>query len=257
MAARFWRGTGDGNWGSTGNWSATSGGATGASVPGVADDVTFDVNGNNNCTINASARSCKTLTITSGYTATITHTQQLTVAGNITLHNGYTIAGSGLLVISASSTIVTGGKIWPNSVTLSSTSGLTYTINTNTFQINGTLTIGTGATTTFAGSFGFNCTNLSIPSISAITVTLKDGTTYAVSGQIYVYLSRTGSNVLITSSHASNKAILTVSYGAEIRLNCAFTRIDASAGRPLRTFNGVVTDCDYIQSFYDLKTAAA
>lgn len=41
MAARYWVG-GSGTWTSTLKWSATSGGATGASVPTAADDVYFD-----------------------------------------------------------------------------------------------------------------------------------------------------------------------------------------------------------------------
>ncbi len=45
MAARFWVG-GSGTWSTTNttNWSATSGGAGGASVPGASDDVTIDGN---------------------------------------------------------------------------------------------------------------------------------------------------------------------------------------------------------------------
>ena len=43
MADRYWRGgTGTWNTTSTTNWSATSGGPSGASVPTVADSVFFD-----------------------------------------------------------------------------------------------------------------------------------------------------------------------------------------------------------------------
>jgi hypothetical protein len=57
MAARFWVG-GTGTWSAsnTTNWAATSGGAGGASVPGAADDVTF----------NGSSGSGGTITIDSG-----------------------------------------------------------------------------------------------------------------------------------------------------------------------------------------------
>lgn len=53
MADRFWRG-GAGTWNSsnTANWSTTSGGSGGASVPSAADDVYFDSNsGTGTCTI--------------------------------------------------------------------------------------------------------------------------------------------------------------------------------------------------------------
>ncbi len=41
-ADRYWVGGASGNWNSTGNWSASSGGASGASVPGANDNVVFD-----------------------------------------------------------------------------------------------------------------------------------------------------------------------------------------------------------------------
>jgi hypothetical protein len=47
MAARFWVG-GTGTWSAsnTTNWSATSGGASGASVPGTVDNVFFNAKKN-------------------------------------------------------------------------------------------------------------------------------------------------------------------------------------------------------------------
>ena len=259
MAARYWIGTGTGNWGSTGNWSATSGGATGASVPGASDDVTFDGNGNNPCTIDTSSRSCLSLTVAAGFTNTITHTQQLTVGGNITLHSGYTIAGSGLLVISASSTIVTGGKVWPNSVTLSDTTGLTYTINTNAFEITGTLNLGVGASTTFAGTAGFIVGTLSSIDTDASTITLKESITYTINALFSCYLSRVGSVVLFTSAHASTKAnILMPNNGTNIcNVLADFTRIDASGGRSINTFGGTITDCLNVNQYYDYKGTAS
>jgi len=44
MATRYWVGTGTWDASSTSNWSASSGGATGVSVPTTADDVIFDAN---------------------------------------------------------------------------------------------------------------------------------------------------------------------------------------------------------------------
>lgn len=57
MAARFWvGGTGPWNSTSTANWSATSGGAAGASAPTSGDNVTFDANsGTGTCTADATA----------------------------------------------------------------------------------------------------------------------------------------------------------------------------------------------------------
>jgi hypothetical protein len=43
MADRYWVG-GSGSWNSTTKWSATSGGASGASVPTASDNAIFDAN---------------------------------------------------------------------------------------------------------------------------------------------------------------------------------------------------------------------
>jgi hypothetical protein len=73
MANRFWVNGGTGNWNSTTNWSATSGGSSGASVPGTADDVYFNGSGNSNCTINVNTgNEVRSLNFDSGYTATVT-----------------------------------------------------------------------------------------------------------------------------------------------------------------------------------------
>lgn len=142
MAARYLVSGGDGNWGSTNNWSATSGGASGASFPTSADDVTFDINsGATNITINASVRACKTLTITADYTGTLTMTNALSVAGSITLGANMTIAGSGTLTMNSGGTLTSNGKTWPNALTLSSSG---HILGDN-WTVLGTATIG-GAT---------------------------------------------------------------------------------------------------------------
>lgn len=61
MANRYWVG-GSGNWKDTPHWSATSGGAGGASVPSFSDDVFFDANSANapfEVTINSSLNYCR------------------------------------------------------------------------------------------------------------------------------------------------------------------------------------------------------
>lgn len=70
MASRYWVG-GAGTWDgtSTTHWSATSGGAGGASVPTSADDVFFDANSGSgvlNCAgdVDIGTRSCRNLSFT-------------------------------------------------------------------------------------------------------------------------------------------------------------------------------------------------
>jgi hypothetical protein len=85
MATRYWVG-GAGNWSSTTKWSATSGGASGASVPISTDDVVFDASSGLVAAIATvdTAQTCATLTLTPSATvgfSTIAITVSLTVTG--------------------------------------------------------------------------------------------------------------------------------------------------------------------------------
>ena len=89
---RYWVG-GTGNWGNTARWSASSGGATGASVPTVSDDVFFDANSftaaGQTVTVNgAGYRNCKSMNWTgSKFNPTFAKaaaSSGLNVNGNIT-----------------------------------------------------------------------------------------------------------------------------------------------------------------------------
>jgi len=66
MADRYWVG-GDGSWNSTTKWSASSGGASGASVPTAADNAIFDANSGGGVHYTATvtdAATCANLTFT-------------------------------------------------------------------------------------------------------------------------------------------------------------------------------------------------
>lgn len=107
MANRYWVG-GTGAWDSsnTTNWSASSGGAGGASIPTSSDAAIFDASsGAGVCT--ASSRNCLTLVCT-GYTGTLT--DQVNVFGTaITLSSGGTYTGL-TIVAGASCTFTSAGK---------------------------------------------------------------------------------------------------------------------------------------------------
>ncbi len=400
MAARYWIGNGTNtNWNSSPltNWSATSGGVVRVAAPTVADDVIFDgagVAGNSNSTLSATA-SMLSLTISAGYTQTITFNAVPTVAGNLTIHNGFTIAGSSSMTISAASTITSNGKTWPNAMTwgagtksvsgnLTITGNLTtsttqtinlsgnisiggtYIVSSNTtltpsaaetltangitlqnassqgtakiiltggtwsattasgfinnpmdlqgnvtisgavyintgvvltyvsgtctttgstlnivndvtlntagitwnnvtltnnnptvtinslFSIAATLTIGVSCS--FAGTSGWTTHTLNETITGSNTTTLKEALTYTITNSLTSFSSRNGSSLLFTSTHASTKAILTLQNGASCNCLANFTRIDASGGRPIRSFNGTITDCINIQEFHDLST---
>tara|TARA_R110000868_G_scaffold96848_6_gene266368 strand:+ start:2127 stop:3677 length:1551 start_codon:yes stop_codon:yes gene_type:complete len=223
MAARFWVGNAaflglSNNWnyntaGVT-NWGSASGLIDNVAPPTIADNVTFNgagLYGNQNSTISATI-TCLSLTITGGYSGTMTHNAVLTVAGNVTLNTSYTIAGSSSMTISAASTINSGGKIWPNN--MSFTGNNTKTISTNNLVISGTLTCSTISTTinkTTSETLtigGLTATNNCLGNIS---VTLTGGTWSGATGDVPWDLTLAG-NITISSVSRSG-GVMTYSSG--------------------------------------------
>ena len=211
-ASRYWVGGGSSaNWNAAGptNWSATSGGAGNASVPGSTDDVIFDgagASGNTASTISATI-TVLSFTVTSGYTNTITHNAVLTVAGNVTLRTSYTIAGSSGMTISAASTITSNGKTWPNSMTWSNAN--TKTISGN-FTISGTLTLSGGSNViNQTGTDTLIINGLTASSASSGTARIKlVGGTWSGNNTIQNNLDIAG-NVTLSGSIAYNTGTLT------------------------------------------------
>lgn len=129
MADRYWVG-GSGTWdtSSTTNWSASTGGASGASAPTATDNVFFDA---------ASASGNYTVAITDGSTCANISVARAT-AGTL----GVT---GGALLISGSWTSVATGVTWSASITFNATSG-SYTVTTGGLSF--------GAVTQFNGAGG-------------------------------------------------------------------------------------------------------
>lgn len=124
-ASRYWSGGMTAtslNWNyATGgtNWGSASGVIDNASVPASTDDVTFDgagLLGNTNSTISFIA-TILSLNITSGYTASMTHSADLNINGNITLSTGYTTLGTFGITSTSTSTITSNGRIWNRKMT--------------------------------------------------------------------------------------------------------------------------------------------
>jgi hypothetical protein len=173
--------------------------------------------------------------------------------GTLTYTSGTITTTSSTLSLLGTCTLNTNGITW-NNVTLTNTTGKTYTIN-SLLSISATLTIGNGATTTFAGSSGFTAATVTCVVTTAITVNFKESVTYTITASFSCFKSRTGSIVLFTSSHASTKANILMPNNGNNNCNllASFTRIDASGGRTINTFNGTITDCTNIQSYTDRK----
>jgi len=162
MAARFWVTGGTGNWNSTTNWSTTTGGASGASVPSTSDTATYDASsGAGTATLDISP-TIQTLTMT-GFTGTLafgTNTISLNSTGTIfTGATTMTVTGTPLIICTDSS--ATSRTISPGAVTEANSISFRFTAGT------GSLTVSTGAyrdldftdgvnPTGFAGAFSNN-----------------------------------------------------------------------------------------------------
>ena len=160
-ANRFWVGILAGNWNNTLNWSASSGGLGGASVPAVADIAIFDGGslGVNigNCIINT-AVSVSGMTVSAGYTGTISQgantisvsgaatfgggtftggTANITIGTNFTLNGTAFTSSSGILEVDGATAAFTTAGFVHNSgtVRLNSFGGLTLTGISPTFFI--------------------------------------------------------------------------------------------------------------------------
>lgn len=108
---RYWIGTTSKKVSNVLNWSETSGGVVGASVPTDTNDVFFDAAGNNACSLDVDV-SCKSLTMVSGYTSawkdggkTITCS-----GGNFNVSPGGTFSQTGTLTMASVSNIIYGNS---------------------------------------------------------------------------------------------------------------------------------------------------
>lgn len=210
MADNIWIGITSVNWGTATNWSL-------GAVPTANDGNVARFNlASPNCTVNSSVRACNAIDFT-GYVATITMSQAITVSGNITLGAAMLMAGTGVLSPGTASTITSNGITWSAGWSFGGSS-LTHTladvlrlsgpwtqsspstVNGNTIQMSGTFTCAGGSGTvlqgnttlnligtfTWAGGTGSNRLNTNI---NAGNFTLGGNTIYG--GQTLKYIAGT------------------------------------------------------------------
>jgi len=141
------------------------------------------------------------------------------------------------------------------------TNGITWNIiesrNSNTFTISSTLNAATflisANNCTFAGTAGFTVGTFSVTNTTVTTIAFKESITYTITTALSCSASRVGSIVLFTSSHGTTRANIVLPNNGTVTCTClaSFTRIDASGGRTINTFNGVCTDCVNVREFHD------
>ena len=215
MASRFWVG-GTGNWdaATTTNWSATSGGGGGASVPGVGDSATFDAaSGGGTVTVTATQ---SLSSITAGaFTGTLDTNGQ-----TITLSATFTISGTGARTITLGASVINIGNSWA----AATTTNLTFNANTSTITVPTTNTTGTvfaggsltystvvinGATgaQTISGSNTFS--TLTITGASSTGGVIEFTSNQVVSGTLTINGNSATNRLLLTSGTIGTPRTLT------------------------------------------------
>lgn len=267
MALRFLITGGTGNFNSTSNWAATSGGASGATAPLVTDDVVFDNNSHNtNLTINVSS-ACLSFSASNSYAGTLTMTNQLAVSGSTTLATGMTITGAGTLLINGTGTLTSNGKAWPTPLTFSINS-TTKTLNDN-WYVNGLFTsLTTTQTVNSPGSLVIN-SGMTISGTMAGTapVVLQSGT-WSGAATIGNPLTFSGNSILGASLTygAAGSPVMSYSAGTVTTAGSTLTisvnaTINASAvtfsNIALNTTGGIVTLNNHLNLNGTLSSGAA
>ena len=243
MAARFWVTGGTGNWNSTTNWSATSGGASGASVPGSADTATFDASsGSGTATLDISP-DIQTLTMT-GFTGTLafgTNTISLNSTGTIfTGATTMTVTGTPLIICTNSS--ATARTISPQVVTEANSISFRVTAGTGGFTVTTThavrdLDFTDGVNPTgFAGAYG-NVSNTIFGNFKAST-----GMTRTAGTGTLTFAATSGTKTINTAGVTFDCPFTFNGVGGTFRLQSALT---SGATRTCTLTNGTLDLASY------------
>ncbi|HEX8517251.1 MAG TPA: PKD domain-containing protein [Bacteroidia bacterium] len=189
---RYWVGTGANvNWNSTGNWSLTSGGASGAGVPGSLDSVYFNGGGTGQCSINATVV-VRRFEMASGYTDTVKQNS-----------NVITVGASGIIL---SAGVFQGGSAAITSSGIFTLSGCDFRSTSAAFTIVGNYTFSSGTFTHNNGEVKFTATStingntsfydLSFSPTGTSTFTISSGITLTVNH----LLKTTGSAIIVINT---------------------------------------------------------
>ncbi len=185
-AKRYWVAASASTWNSTANWSSSSGGAGGSSVPTSSDTAYFDGNGTGNDTLDVNV-SVKRLEIAAGYTGTIvqgTYTVTIGTSGAV-LSGGTFAGGSGNITVSGAFTI-SGCAFTSTSGTLSTSANFTVSSGSFTHN-NGTLLLNATSTLTISNAGGTTFYNLTFaPTVANSIFTITSTTTLTASNLLTI-----------------------------------------------------------------------
>jgi hypothetical protein len=171
------------------------------------------------------------------------------VNNSLTYQSG-NITGTRFLKINGAVTLNTNGM-----------SFITVDVGSSPVTLNSTLTV-TGTmtltfVTTFSGTSGFIVDTLSKVGASGGSpiLTLQNGVTYIINNS-FITRNTQNSNNAITSNDATLRANLILTNGATCNVGGNFTRINATGGRTINTWNGTVTNCLNVRNFTDFQVVS-
>jgi hypothetical protein len=225
MAARFWVG-GTGNWDATTttNWSATSGGSGGASVPTLADDVTFDSASNATAyvvTLTATA-TCGAFSLAGPASGNVTF------AGSSTwnVYGNFLIAATGV-TYTCTSTVNFNGSGTSQSFTITTNGSALAGVNIgNTLLGNNTWTLGSAITVT--GNLLVRSNSIFTTNNFAITAEI-----FGFSGSAGNGVANLGSSVIVLSS---SSPFFISTQGVGFVFNAGTSQITCNAFNPTIDF---------------------
>lgn len=246
MAARFWVG-GSGTWDtlSTANWSATSGGASGALAPTILDAVTFDANSGSGTCTTAAGSTCSTLTFNSA-------TVGLTLGANHTMSGQFTLTSGNL---SLQSFTLTCGKfnsqnsnvrsinfgngnitITGNNSTIFTTSTPTNLTVTGTALVNATYSGAIGTRTITPGLINTSTTQISVNVSAGSDIVTSAGT------PAFNNLNFTGFSGTLNNTARTIRGNLTISSGMTLAAGSLVTTFSETSGTQAITTNNKTID---------------
>jgi len=266
VADRYWVG-GSGTWNNTltTNWSATSGGAGGASAPTSADNVFF--NSLSNATAYTvtmgSGAICADMTMAAPATGNVTWagTTGLTIAGSMTVSSTrVTRTYTGQIFFTATTTgkTITAGVNFANSITFNGVGGEWTLGSALNISILNNITCTNGSFNTSAvGNYAVNCSTIIANSANAFVLSLNASTvtaaTISVSGSGLTFNAGTsqinltsGSNISFTGSRTYHNVSFTNAPASRVTIsftgsntfnNLSFTPPSVAGGFLLVVFN--------------------
>lgn len=208
-ANRFWVAASPGNWNNSANWSATSGGAPNASIPGAADAAIFDNNGLGNCTLDINV-AVASITVNGAYAGTLVQgNNTITTTGVMTWSGGTFTGGTGNITVGGVFTL----------------SGTTFTSTTAVLEFKSNTAFTSGSFNHNNGSIRYNATaNVAVSGTSPTFYNLE----FVGNGRVYP-ISSAGNVTVLNNLDLSGSSTYTLNTGT-IDVNGDINVTNSAAG---------------------------